>query len=364
MRILIFIRSLVGGGAERVTTTLANGLAQEGHQVALFIKDNIVEYDIDEKIEVFHSSQSSKIGLIRPLASYYKRFKDTKRIIDRFSPDIIVASYGSNLLQILLASSNIPVIASEHNTFDRFHTIHERFNRFYLNRYCKKVVALTNYDKAYVSRKLHNVVVIPNPLSFSPITDEEFELGFAVRHNILACGRLNAYLVKGLDTMIECFARIATKYPNWDLDIAGKGDEQSENYLKDLCAKYNVKDRVHFLGFSEHIDEIMKDHSIFVLTSRSEGFGMVITEAMSMGCPCISFNLSGPSEIIINTIDGYLVESQNKTALIEAIESLINNETKRKIFGKRGLVNVNRFSEDIIIKQWIQLFDSVKKSES
>ena len=359
MKILFFIRSLVGGGAERVTTILANTLANQGHHVKVFIKDNIIDYDLNNEVEIYFSPPSKYNN---PLLSYYKRYNDSKIIIKDFSPDVIVASYGCNLLQVLLAASKVPVIASEHNTFDRKHSIHEKINRFILNRFCNKVVVLTRYDKVFVSRQLNNVVVIPNPLSFEPMSEEEYESSYSKRHNILACGRLNAYHVKGFDTLIECFSTIARKYLDWDLDIAGKGDKESENYLKRLCIQYNIEERVHFIGFSEHIENSMKEHSLFALTSRSEGFGMVLTEAMSMGCPCVSFDLSGPSEIIVNSVDGLLVENQNKEAFSNALEKMIDDEKTRRTFGRRGLTNVRRFSQREIIKQWITLFESVSTS--
>ncbi len=356
MKLLFFIRSLVGGGAERVTTILANELANRGHEVQIFIKDNIVDYELNSSIELNWSAPSNSKN---PLLSYIKRFKDTNRAIKEFSPDVIIASYGCNLLQILLAANGTPVIASEHNTFDRKHALLEKLNRFYLNRFCDKVVALTRYDKAFVSRRLNNVVVIPNPLSFEPMNENEYEISFPKRRNIMACGRLNAYNTKGFDTLLECFSVFASKYKDWDLDIAGKGDRESESFLKDLCIKYHVENRVHFIGFTEQINKIMKEHSVFVLSSRSEGFGMVLTEAMSMGCPCISFDLSGPSEIIVSTVDGLLVENQNKGALINALELMAKNENLRLEYGRNGIRNIKRFSKKEITNQWVTLFESV-----
>ena len=167
------------------------------------------------------------------------------------------------------------------------------------------------YDKAYMARKLLNTIVIPNPLSFPPMNEMEYEQTYDSRNNILACGRLNAYKVKGFDTLIQCFALIAPKYPKWNLDIAGTGSDADFERLRRMALDYGVGDRVNLIGFHSDIADVMKRHSIFALTSRSEGFGMVITEAMAMGCACASFDLTGPGEIIIDGIDGFLVENQN-----------------------------------------------------
>lgn len=364
MRILFFINSLVGGGAERVTVLLANQFVEMGHNVAIFVKEDIIAYPIDQRVEISVSEPCKLKGkitrLIAPFASYYKRYVDTKKFVKNYQPDIIVASWGCNLLQVLLASNKVPVVASEHNTFDRKHSVREYINRFWLNRFCNKVVMLTRYDKVYMSRILRNAVVIPNPLTFSPITKDVYETQFQNRRNILACGRLNAYHVKGFDNLLYCFAQIAQKHPEWDLDLAGNSDEKSKSYLSSLCKSYNIEKRVHFLGFSNNVAELMSKHSIYVLTSRSEGFGMVLTEAMAMGCPCISYDLSGPSEIIVNNVDGILVESQNKDLLVKVLENLINDAELRRDLGGRAIQNVQRFFIHDIAKMWIHLFENLK----
>lgn len=364
MKILFFISSLAGGGAERVTVNLANDFVSLGHNVTIFLKENIVKYDLDSCIEILcpvgnGGKHPSKLTSVH---NYFKRIRETRLVIKEKHPDVIVASYGCDLIHILLGHGHVPIVASEHNTFDRKHNAYEKLNRFYLNRRFDKVVVLTRYDKAYMARCLKNTLVIPNPLSFAPISKEEYENTFENRKNLLACGRLNAYHVKGFDTLIRCYAKLANKYPSWDLDIAGAGDEQSIVYLKKLAAEEGVENRVHFLGFRQEIATLMREHSIFVLSSRSEGFGMVITEAMAMGCPCVSFDLSGPSEIIVDTIDGMLVESQNEQDMVHTIGELIDRKEMRRTMGLNAINNVKRFERSNIAKRWITLFRVLKDS--
>lgn len=368
MKILLFINSLVGGGAERVTTILCNEFVTRGCSVQIFLKENIVDYELDQRIKIVHSAPTTKFKgknliykTIRSIVSYVKRFDDTKRVIKEYKPDVIITSWGANLLQVLLASRKIPVVASEHNTFDRKHSLRERFNRFYLNKFCSKVIVLTNYDKNFMSGYLNNIQVIYNPLTFEPIDEQTYNTTFEERHDILACGRLNAYHVKGFDNLLKSFAKVSLEHNLWYLNIAGKGDNESQEYLKQLCKEYGIENRVRFLGFCNNINELMLKHSLFVLSSRSEGFGMVLTEAMSMGCPCISYNLSGPSEIIYHNIDGLLVESQNIDKFSDSISLLIQNKKMRKEFGIKGIYNVKRFTTDNIVKEWILLFESLIK---
>lgn len=366
MNILFFIKCLIGGGAERVTVNLSEELVRRGHNVTICLIENIIDYDIDKRvnIEIMRSGHcyNGKNVFVRKFFSLYNRGLDhysTYEIIKKVSPDVIVASWGCKIQPILRFHKRIPIIASEHNTFDREHTPDERKQRFFTNKKFNKVVVLTEYDRDFTKNYLDNTCVIPNPLSFAPISHEEFDSIFPRRKNILACGRINAYKVKGFDNIIIAFSKIAINYPEWDLDIAGAGTEQNVKILKDLAKENGVVDRVHFLGFCNNINEVMKQHSIFVLSSRSEGFGMVITEAMAMGCPCVSYALTGPSEIIKNGYDGILVENQNIDKLSEEMSHLIGDEKLRRELSKSALDSVTRYSVEVITDKWVNLFKEV-----
>ena len=366
MNILFFIHCLIGGGAERVTVNLSEALVRRGHNVTIGLTEEIIDYQIDERVKISvlrpPIGYNGRIVLLRKFISLINRVSDycgIKRIIKKSKPDVIVASWGSKTGPIISLHGRIPVIASEHNTFDREHTPDERRKRFFTNKKFNKVVVLTEYDKVFTKNFLDNTCVIPNPLSFAPLSYEEFDSIYPRRRNILACGRINAYKVKGFDNLIIAFSKIAMYYPGWDLDIAGAGTEQNIQVLKELANVNGVEDRVHFLGFCNNISEVMKQHSIFVLSSRSEGFGMVITEAMAMGCPCISYALTGPSEIINNGYDGILVDNQNIERLSEEMSNLIGDEKLRRKLSMNALNSVTRYSVEVITDKWVNLFKEV-----
>ncbi len=365
MKILFLINSLVGGGAERVLVNLSDELLNQGHTVGVIVKEKKIAYRINPLLKLYHIQENNEIksGLLRLACNYIKRYRYLRGVINDMKPDVIIASWGCNLSHVLLAHKDIPIIASEHNTFDRKHSIHEKLNRFYLNRFFDKVVVLTKYDQAYMARILKNTIVIPNPLSFKPMSEDGYKNTFCQRKNILACGRLNAYQVKGFDTLIMCFGLIANKYPNWHIDIAGTGSEKDFNRLKNVAKECGVEDRLHFLGFHNDMAQVMQQHSIFALTSRSEGFGMVVTEAMAMGCACVSFDLTGPGEIIVDGIDGVLVENQNLGDFAEALSDLIDNENKRYELGLRAIFDVKRYNPRKIAEKWENLFKIVTSNK-
>lgn len=118
---------------------------------------------------------------------------------------------------------------------------------------------------------------------------------------------------------------------------------------------------LHLCGPTKNVMEKYAESSIYVLSSRFEGFGLVLVEAMSCGVPCVSFNCPhGPAEIIENDVNGILVENGNVVALANAIEDLIVNENKRIEMGKKAHEMVQKYSQDNVMEVWVELFNKLK----
>ena len=117
----------------------------------------------------------------------------------------------------------------------------------------------------------------------------------------------------------------------------------------------------YFFACEEDIKELMMSHKLYVLSSKFEGFGMVLIEAMAMGCPCVSYDLiAGPNEIIKNGEDGLLVENQNIDKLAEAMDYMLSHEEERKEMAKNAMVNVKRFEVEKIVDKWEEMFFDLK----
>lgn len=371
MNLLFFAYNFAGGGAEKSLLTLAEALANRGHHVSIAANLKKPAYDLPKSVrfiekDTFELMKSNSLLLIvfRKLYNFYRSYRVTKKIISDVSPDVIITFLHANMQTITLAHGRIPIISSERNTFDRVLCKREYKEKYELNKKFNKVTVLTQYDKRFIGDKLNNVVVIPNAISTSPISLNDYRDSFSKRKNILACGRLSALgddgkLIKGFDLLIESFSIIANKFPESDLDIAGDGTEEGLLFLKDLARKKGVGERVHFLGFVKDIDNLMKSHEMYVLSSRAEGFGRVVIEAMAAGTPVVAFNCSGPSEIIENGVDGYLVEKENVKQLAEKMSIVLKDRNIRYSFGEKALNNITRFSMDQIIPLWEDLFKQV-----
>lgn len=362
MVILFFSKSLKGGGAERVLVNLTCGLVDRGHDVFIALNNNECIYKLPPTINVLADRERKLYAgknifkrFWRILRIQWNEYKFTRQTIQSVKPDIIVTFHLCNMLPIILFHQNIPIISSEHSAYDRELGIRTRFRRFFLNRFFNRVCVLTPFDQGYAkARGLKNTIVMPNPNTFSSLTADEYDDIFDKRKDILVCGRIGDWYVKGFDIAIQAFAEVRGKHKNLKLNIVGGlGTDQDFLYLKNLAEHLGVSDHVRFLGQRSDIKELMRQHMILLMTSRTEGFPMVVTEAMTQGLPCVSFtNLT--TSIILHGIDGYHIDEVSQLPL--AINYIIENKDVRRSLGYEAANNVVRFSTARIAEKWNDLF--------
>ena len=218
-------------------------------------------------------------------------------------------------------------------------------------RKCDFFVTLTENDKKQWKR-INNIIVIPNPTCLKPVSSSSLK-----SKKVISIGRLDPQ--KGFDMLISAWQIVSKNHKDWCLDIYGDGSLRNElerqiiNLGLSTCKIHSATNDI----YNKYLES-----SIYVMSSVYEGFGLVLTEAMSFGIPCISFDCPfGPSDIISNNKDGILVEPNNINKLAEAICFLIENEDKRIEFGNEAKINVQRFSAENIMPQWDKLFRSLVK---
>ena len=171
-------------------------------------------------------------------------------------------------------------------------------------------------------------------------------------------GRYND--AKGYDYLIPAWSVVHQRHPDWVLNVYGSGEyyEQVVSWIKEKRLENSI--RLH-----EPTDQIMEKYlesSICVMSSRYEGFPMVLLEAMASGVPCVAFDCPyGPRNIIRHEEDGLLVDYLNSSALADGLCRLIQDEDLRKRFGRQARENVRRFSKESIMSQWERVFASVAK---
>lgn len=375
MKLLFVIGSLQGGGAEHVLSTVCNNLAERGHNVILVHDFRWQVYHIVDKvrqIDVNAFEKDTTIGafpqrICNKILNRFRSYSFFKKIIKEDKPDVVTCFLQNWTWQLaLLCRGRVPLVYSERNTFDwDYNSLTDKLNKHIWYHFGDAITTMTYYDKAYLRNTYKKVYVMHNPLSYKPISFEEFHADFSNRKNILACGRLVPD--KGFANLIEAFASLANQFPEWCVDIAGQ-DMQNSNYsqvLRALVKKHGLEDRIRFIGFHKDMDLIMKQHSVFCLCSQHEGFPNVLSEALSMGMAAVSFDIvTGPREIIVDGLDGIIVENQDVEALTNGLKMVMSSECLRKSLGENAINNIKRFSTDRIIANWENMFQSLVRNSN
>ena len=331
------------------------------HYYTLSSKVKYVNFDIN--FEDIHT-----MSIIRKLFFYYVKMYKYRHYLEAYlmtiHPNITVSVLRREINFINKISDGSKKVGEIHfnqlsyRVFDKSYLpvfINKKVTKYWKAGLMKEVgkldhfVVLTKQD--YLNwNGITNISIIPNPIAKYPEVKSECN-----RNHVIAVGRYTWQ--KGFDMLISAWKNVHIKHPNWILDIYGAGNPESYRQIAD---KNGISSVVLCHEATSDIYKKYAESSIFVLSSRFEGFGLVLAEAMATGLPVISFRCPcGPEDIITNGKDGILVENGNILALSDAICYLIENEDVRKDMGREGMKSAERYREEHIMQQWIQLFNSI-----
>lgn len=366
LRVFIVCPRLCHGGAERVAVSLANGFVSKGHKV-VFFTDLFEEqtYILNESIDVVNLVSTPK----NKIRKWGSAIRILRTAIKKDNPDVIIGimSLCSLIAKMAAIGTKVAVIATEHNAFERPDTspmsLWDKLYKFHVSKIFKCMTVLTEADKRVLGEKRKNVVVMPNPLAISPI-----EAVPEKKRIILAAGRVDQWYVKGFDVLIKAWANVVSSLKSqvindgWKLQIAGAWrDPKNKEYLDGIAQECGVWDSIDYLGFVSDMKSLYQDASIFVLSSRYEGFGLVLIEAMSQGCACVACDYMGRQREIIKDISqGLCYEPDDVEQLSECISKLVNDDKYRYQIAQNGMERVHYYQTDHIIGMWEKLFKSIK----
>lgn len=379
MKIAYCIPSLYyPSGMERVLTLKANYFAETfGYSIHIILTDGKGKepyYPLHPSIQLHQLdiNYDSMYGLSLPkrIIGYIKRQRLFKKRLNeclcQIQPDITISLLRRDINFISQMKDNSIKMGEIHfnksnyrefsdNRLPKF--IQKAVKRYWIGQLIRKIRQLhrfvvLSHEDACEWTELNNVSVIHNPLSFYP---EGYSNGES--KEVIAVGRYVAQ--KGFDLLIKAWEIVSKKHPEWILRIYGDGMRKE---LQSQIDELGVTESCILEHSVPDISDKYCKSSIFVLSSRYEGFGMVITEAMACGVPPVSFACPcGPRDIIRNGEDGWLVENGNIEELAERISYLMDHEEERKAMGLQARKNVERFRIEAIAKQWKELFESIIK---
>ena len=340
-----------GGGGERVTINMANHFALKGDIVTIVSVStrkigNIFTIDERVHIEYLNIDLYSGIKLVRKFQSVFA----TRKYFSQVTVQIFllgIGTYPTLLAALLPRRDNLIKIGCQHSSYASVKHLW-LIMRWLFFRRLNCVVSLTNYDVPKFQKLNKNICVIPNSVSFFPNQPSELQ-----NKTILSIGRID--YPKGYDLLLEVFSRFCINDKDWNLRIIGDGPLQLT--LLNLIAKKGLNDRISIIPSSNMIVEEYLNTSVYLMTSRTEGLPMVLLEAQACGLPIISFNCeTGPSEIINDGIDGYLIDNYNIDEMSKKLSLLCSNFNKRKEFGRNARKNVAKFFPDQVFIKWETLF--------
>lgn len=367
-KVTILALHLGYGGIERAITDLANSLV-ENYSVEIVSTYKVYDGPVnrlDRRIKVKY------LTLLKPNKKEFKIALKKFRLISAFKEgikSIKILKLKKELMIEFIKQCDSDVIISTRDIHNEWLGEYARegvlkigweHNHHHGNeKYAKKIIescknldyfVLVSKDLAsyYKERVNPKCVYIPNLVSKADVTSD------LKSPNLVSVGRLSKE--KGFIDLIDVFALVHMMYPEWKLNLIGDGEEKDKIISK--IHKYGLEDSVIMHGFldKDKVGKILSESSIYLMTSFTESFGIVLLEAFSYGVPCVAFDSAeGANEIISNNWDGYLIKDRDIDEMAKRVCHLIGNYSRRFIMGQNAIKKANKYSLEEVREKWIKI---------
>lgn len=369
------------GGAQRVAAILAEGFFRDGHNVAVlsineqtnqpsYFSKNIpihvlhkdgyrapIEKAIYPNLKSFKFQTVAKE--LKRRKELVKRQKDVLRFFEQYGDEtvyvIVIQVWGMQWLEPLIYKPNIKIIGQSHESYKAAKSSHryKRILKYY--RPASKFLLLTKKDAELFKKDgFINTGVMYNPTPFRTYNDPE---KLYRNKTVVSMGRLIDE--KGFDILIKAFSQVSHELHDWQLNIYGDGPAKES--LQTLIDVLDMNNKIHLKGKSDQAKDVLSSSSFFVLASKAEGLPMSLIEAQSCGLPCISTDCApGIREIISEYENGFITPIDDVDTISRHIRRLAKKTEMFYKFSKNAYIQSEKFSQDLIIDQWYELFDRLE----
>lgn len=344
------------GGAERVALNMANEFIKEYevHVISCFGINGKPMIDLDDKVNLYTISNELK-NLV--LANGWLSRRLRKYLVDNKIDVLINITAGINgLSRRATRRLDTKVIYAEHsNLQNKTYGKKHEFRQYLGAKYADYVIALTETDKKVFEEKYG--IAGKCDYIYNWFDGEKSEHQYDVdSKKIISVGRL--VTVKGYDRMLQAAKLIFAKHPDWRWDIYGDGPLKEE--LNEQIKAAELEENVYLMGNNNKIIDVYKEYAFLGMTSYYEGLPMALLEAQSQKLPIVSFDCpTGPSEIIEDRVNGFLVANGDVEALADRMICLIENNEQRKDFSDNAQKGIDRFSKKTIFEKWRKIISLV-----
>lgn len=366
-------------GMERILTAKINYLAehtnyqlylltyeQEGSPLPFSIAQSVQHISIDNIIPL-RKDYSIFVWFIKFLATRKHFHRSFIKQIEDIKPDIVICNpYSFSVIDLIITvstSKGIKTIIESHTKLSStllsnkfkynkaLYSLIKKWDELIMNRLrpVSNVVTLTKQDAKDWEPFVNNITVIPNFITITPKNVKSYSA-----KRVISAGRYAHE--KGYDMLLKAWAIVTEVYPDWELHIFGDGD--STPYAK-MSQQLRISDSVFLHPSTSDISEEFSNSSIYVMSSRYEGFGLVLAEAMSCGLASVAFDCPyGPRTIIEDRHDGLLVQREDIKQLSDGLLFLMSDPTIRITFGSNASEDIKRFNKESIMQKWIDLINT------
>ena len=340
------------GGTERVLSIIANELSKQKNKFNIYIlsitnENNTSYFRLEKEIKNNRILKSKDVNFKK---QYFQIVKGIRHYIKENNIDILID------VEVIASLFSIPatrftktkLISWEHFNFYEDNGSHLRiYARKLAARFSNCIITLTEHDKQNYLNNLDikgKVEYIYNPIE--EVDDIECNIK---SKQIISVGRLTYQ--KGFDMLCDVAKVVLKDNKGWKWLILGDGEDKDK--LRSKIKEYGLENKLILKGNVSNVEEYYKNSSLYVMTSRFEGLPMTLLEAKTYKLPIVSFNcLTGPSEIVKNNINGYLINPENVEAMSNKLNMLMNDENKLKEFSNNAQIDIEKFKLKPIIEKW------------